>query len=63
MMAYLTRRSVLHGSVALGATRLLASPHVAKAATTTATVWFAQGFVQDEDVALRKKVKQFPVFP
>ena len=59
MMAYLTRRSVLRGSVALGATRLLASPHVAKAAATTATVWFAQGFVQDEDVALRKAVTDY----
>src|SRR5712671_7998782 len=59
MMAYLTRRSVLRGSVALGATRLLASPHVAKAAATTATVWFAQGFVQDEDVALRKAVADY----
>ena len=58
-MAYLTRRSVLRGSVALGATRLLAAPHIAKAAATTATVWFAQGFVQDEDVALRKAVADY----
>jgi multiple sugar transport system substrate-binding protein len=58
-MAYLSRRSVLRGSVALGATRILASPHIAKAAATTATVWFAQGFVQDEDVALRKAVADY----
>src|SRR5437867_12046040 len=50
----LTRRSVLHGSLALAAARPFAAPHIARAATTTATVWFAQGFVQDEDVALRK---------
>src|SRR5207247_5076844 len=30
-----------------------------RAATTTATVWFAQGFVQDEDVALRKAVADY----
>src|SRR6266498_2849641 len=58
-MAHLTRRTVLRGSVALGATRLLAAPHIAKAAATTATVWFAQGFVQDEDVALRKAVDDY----
>jgi multiple sugar transport system substrate-binding protein len=58
-MANLTRRSVLRGTAALGATRLLAFPHVARAAATTASVWFAQGFVQDEDVALRKAVADY----
>jgi multiple sugar transport system substrate-binding protein len=58
-MAHLTRRSVLRGSVALGATRLLAFPHVARAAATTATMWFSQGFVQDEDVSLRKAVTEY----
>src|SRR5437667_288258 len=57
-MARLTRRSVLRGSAALGATRL-AAPHIARAAVTTASVWFAQGFVQDEDVALRKAVADY----
>src|SRR5262249_30818724 len=58
-MAHLTRRSMLRGSVALTAANTLAFPHVAKAAATTATVWFAQGFVQDEDVALRKAVTDY----
>src|SRR5437667_1873525 len=58
-MAYLSRRSVLRGSVALGASRVLAFPHVAKAAATTASMWFAQGFVQDEDVSLRKAVADY----
>ena len=58
-MAQVTRRSVLRGSAALGATTLLAPPRIAKAAATTATVWFAQGFVQDEDVALRKAVADY----
>ncbi|HYT83188.1 MAG TPA: hypothetical protein VEK86_07045, partial [Gemmatimonadales bacterium] len=34
-------------------------PHIAKAAATTASAWFAQGFVQDEDVALRKAVAEY----
>jgi multiple sugar transport system substrate-binding protein len=58
-MAHLTRRSMLRGSLALAATGTLARPHVAKAAATTATVWFPQGFVQDEDVALRKIVADY----
>src|SRR5689334_4110364 len=58
-MAYLSRRSVLSGSIALGASRVLAFPHVARAAATTATMWFAQGFVEDEDVALRKAVADY----
>ena len=58
-MANLTRRSMLRGSLAVGATGILATPHIAKAAATTASVWFAQGFVQDEDVALRKVVADY----
>ena len=58
-MAHLTRRSVLRGSVALGAAHVFAAPHIAKAAATTASVWFAQGFVQDEDMALRKAVADY----
>ena len=58
-MAHLTRRAVLRGSAALGGARLLGAPHIAKAAATTATVWFPQGFVQDEDVSLRKAVADY----
>ena len=58
-MTHLTRRSLLRGSTALAAGGILARPHVAKAAATTATMWFAQGFVQDEDVSLRKAVSDY----
>src|SRR5262250_1459626 len=58
-MAHLTRRSMLRGSLALAAAKTVAFPHVAKAAATTASVWFAQGFVQDEDVSLRKAVADY----
>jgi len=58
-MAHLTRRSMLRGSLALGTTSLLAPPRVARAAATTASMWFSQGFVQDEDVSLRKAVTEY----
>src|SRR5262249_20242887 len=58
-MTHLTRRSILRGTAALAASGTFARPHIAKAAATTATVWFAQGFVQDEDVALRKAVADY----
>jgi multiple sugar transport system substrate-binding protein len=58
-VTHLTRRSVLRGSLALAAARPLAAPHIARAAATTASVWFSQGFVQDEDIALRKAVADY----
>src|SRR5262249_24864563 len=53
------RRSMLRGSLALAATGTFAAPRVARAAATTASVWFTQGFVQDEDVSLRKTVAEY----
>ena len=58
-MKRLSRRSVLRGSASLVAAGALARPHIANAAATTATAWFAQGFVQSEDVALRKLVADY----
>ncbi len=58
-VTYLSRRSVLRGSLAVAAARPFVGPHIARAAATTASVWFAQGFVQDEDVALRKVVADY----
>jgi multiple sugar transport system substrate-binding protein len=52
-MRILTRRSVLRSSVALAAAGTLARPHIANAAATTIEVWFAQGFVPEEDSAFR----------
>ena len=50
-MTSLTRRSVLGGSLGLAAAGALARPHIANAAATTIEVWFAQGFVPEEDSA------------
>src|SRR5262249_54362822 len=58
-MTYLSRRSMLRGSLAVAAARPFVAPHIARAAATTASVWFAQGFVQDEDLALRKAVADY----
>jgi len=58
-VTYLSRRSVLRGSLAVAAARPFVGPHIARAAATTASVWFAQGFVQDEDVSLRKAVADY----
>src|SRR5712691_6046480 len=58
-MAILTRRSVLRNSVGLMAAGALAHPYIANAAATTAEVWFAQGFVPEEDVAIKKLVADY----
>ena len=53
-MAQLTRRALLRNSFGLVATGTLARPHVANAAAKTATVWWTQGFAQEEDVSIKK---------
>ena len=53
-MGPLSRRSVLRGSFALAAAGTLARPHIANAAATTATVWWTQGFVPEEDISIKK---------
>src|SRR6266851_5627550 len=58
-MTRLTRRSLLHGSVGLIAAGTLARPYIANAAATTAEVWWAQGFVQEEDTAFKKVVADY----
>jgi multiple sugar transport system substrate-binding protein len=58
-MRDVTRRSVIHGSVGLVAAAGLACPYIAHAAATTATVWWYQGFVEEEDVAFRKLIDDY----
>ena len=54
-----TRRSVLRGSAGLFAAGVLARPHIANAAATTATMWLAQGFIPEEDAAYRALVADY----
>ncbi|HJU16918.1 MAG TPA: ABC transporter substrate-binding protein [Stellaceae bacterium] len=58
-MEKLSRRSLLHASLGLAAAGTLARPFVANAAATTATAWWAQGFVPDEDAALRRVIAEY----
>src|ERR1700757_3521823 len=58
-MSGLSRRSVLRSSLAVAAAGTLARPFVANAAAATAEVWWAQGFVQEEDVAFKKAVADY----
>ena len=58
-MAPFTRRSLLQGSAGLTAAGTLARPYIANAQAKTMTLWFAQGFVEDEDIALRKAVAEY----
>jgi multiple sugar transport system substrate-binding protein len=58
-MAILTRRSVLQSSLALGAAGAFARPYIANAQAKTAEVWWTQGFVPEEDVAIKKVIADF----
>jgi multiple sugar transport system substrate-binding protein len=58
-MANLTRRSLLRSSVGLAATGALMRPYIANAAATTATVWWVQGFAEEEDIAFKKLVVDY----
>ena len=58
-MTKLTRRSVLRSSFGLAAAGTLARPYIANAAATTAEVWWAQGFVPEEDVGFKKVVADY----
>ncbi len=58
-MAMLTRRSVVRGSLGFAAAGLLARPYIANAQAKTAEAWFAQGFAEEEDIALKKLVAEY----
>src|SRR5947208_15185893 len=58
-MAALTRRSVLRASAALTAAGALARPFIANAAATTATMWWTQGFAEEEDISYKKIVADY----
>jgi multiple sugar transport system substrate-binding protein len=55
----LTRRSVLRSGAALVTASTLARPYIANAAATTATVWWVQGFAQEEDFAFQQMVADY----
>jgi multiple sugar transport system substrate-binding protein len=58
-MSRLSRRSVLRASLGMAAAGALARPYIANAAATTATVWWNQGFVPEEDAAFSSLVADY----
>ena len=58
-MNKLSRRSVIRGSVAVAAAGALTRPYVANAAAKTASVWWPQGFVPEEDASFRAMVAEY----
>src|SRR5260370_42003869 len=55
----LGRRSLLRASVSAAVTGTLARPYISRAAATSATVWWVQGFAQEEDISFRKVVADY----
>jgi multiple sugar transport system substrate-binding protein len=58
-MDKMSRRSVLRNSLGLVAAGTLARPYIANAQAKTATVWWVQGFAEEEDVAFKKIVADY----
>jgi len=58
-MSELSRRSVLRGSAGLAAAGTLGRPFIANAAGKTATVYWLQGFVREEDASFRNMVAEY----
>src|SRR5581483_4282099 len=54
-----SRRSVLSGSVGLAATAALARPYIANAQAKTAVCWLNQGFIPQEDAAMRQVCEDY----
>jgi len=55
----LTRRSVLRNGAAILSLSALGRPHIANADAKTATVWWTQGFAQEEDIATNKMIAEY----
>jgi multiple sugar transport system substrate-binding protein len=58
-MRGITRRAVIQKSLGLAAAGTLVRPHISRAAATTAEVWWPQGFIPEEDAALKKIVADY----
>src|SRR5215468_419150 len=58
-MSEFSRRSVLRGSAGLAAAGALGRPFIANAAGKTATVFWLQGFVPEEDASFKNMVAEY----
>jgi multiple sugar transport system substrate-binding protein len=59
LMMHITRRAVIRNSLAVAAAGSLARPFIANAAAKTATVWWTQGFVPEEDASFKAVVEEY----
>jgi len=55
----LTRRSVLRSSAAIASLSAFGRPYIANAAAKTATIWWTQGFAEEEDVSTKKVIADY----
>src|ERR1700742_2608455 len=58
-MSKLSRRSVLRASACLAAVSPLARPYIANAQAKTAVCWLNQGFIPQEDAAMRQVAEDY----
>ncbi len=58
-MNSMSRRSVIRGSLSLAATGSLARPYIANAQAKTAIFWAGQGFIPEEDTAMRQVCEDY----
>ena len=58
-MVSMSRRSVLAGAVGLAAAGALARPYIANAQAKTAVCWLNQGFIPQEDAAMRQVAEDY----
>jgi multiple sugar transport system substrate-binding protein len=58
-MRKLNRRAVIKGSISLAAAGVVARPFIANAAAKTATAWWNQGFVPEEDASFKAMVAEY----
>ena len=55
----MSRRSVLGGALSVAAAGSLARPYIANAQAKTAVYWAGQGFIPQEDAAMRKVCEDY----
>jgi multiple sugar transport system substrate-binding protein len=58
-MGNLSRRGILTGTVGVAATGALSRPYIANAQAKTAVCWLNQGFIPQEDEAMRKVAEDY----
>ena len=58
-MVTMSRRGMIRASIAATASTTLAMPYIANAQAKTAVCWLNQGFVQQEDEAMRKVCEDY----